>query len=364
MKSRDCVVTLRLLFLGGTFWGGSFWLAPALSPAFAMERVDPSGTWTWVRELEGRQAQSVLKLFYRDGRLTGTYKREGQVVPISRAKLDGNEISFEADGKWNELKVHGKFQGKVVDNAINGTVEIAIEEGSLPLPWCAKRGIDFDDVIGNWKLAIAAGDGNKLEPSLKLSTEEGSLKGAYHSDRLGQLDAKEIKLDGANLSWKVCTERDGRPVTLTYKGKLAVDGIKGTVAFDVAGNTRSVEFSGRRSIEKKRDTGTADGAGKHPETPKVGAKPTDGKSTRVVPTTSKVIVMLKSRRETLVVYSTQSGPSFSILSAGGRKVATGLSMNDLQAGYPEIYSTYRTSFANLSADMKRREPVMARPVER
>ncbi len=53
----------------------------------AAERIDPSGTWTWVRELEGQEAQSVLSLTYKDGKLIGSYKRMGASsrLPMARS---------------------------------------------------------------------------------------------------------------------------------------------------------------------------------------------------------------------------------------------------------------------------------------
>ena len=54
--------------------------------ARAADKVDPTGTWTWVRELEGQEVQSVLSLTYKEGKLTGSYKRQGQIVPISKCE--------------------------------------------------------------------------------------------------------------------------------------------------------------------------------------------------------------------------------------------------------------------------------------
>ena len=52
----------------------------------AADRIDPSGTWTWVRELEGQEAQSVVTLTYKDGKLTGSYKRMGASSRLPTAR--------------------------------------------------------------------------------------------------------------------------------------------------------------------------------------------------------------------------------------------------------------------------------------
>jgi hypothetical protein len=213
---------------------------------FAADTVDPTGTWTWVRELEGQEAQSVLSLSYREGKLTGSYKRQGQIVPISNAKLDKNEVSFEADGKWNDQKVHARFKGKIRADEIRGSIEIVVEDGSLPLPWMAKRGVDADDLAGIWKLKIAIPNAPTLEPELKLSIDGGSLKGAYNSPRLGKQEAKEVKLNGRELSWQVAVERDGQGFKASYQGKLNGHSIKGTLAVDSGGRSSTFDFTGER----------------------------------------------------------------------------------------------------------------------
>jgi hypothetical protein len=229
-------------------------------PALAAGAVDPSGTWTWVRELEGQEAQSVLSLLYRGGKLTGSYKRQGQIVPISNAKLDSNEVSFEADGKWNDQKLHGRFEGKISADEIHGSIEIVVEGGSLPLAWVARRGVDVDDVAGTWKLKIAIPKGQTVEAELKLSSDEGSLKGTYNSPRLGKQEAKEVKLNGQELSWQVAFERDGQSFQAVYKGKLNAHSIKGTLALDSGGRSSTFDFTGERIANgAKNESKTAGG---------------------------------------------------------------------------------------------------------
>jgi len=340
----------------------------------AADRIDPSGTWTWVRELEGQEAQSVLTLTYKDGKLTGSYKRMGRVVPITNGKVDKNEVSFDADGSWNEQKIRGKFKGKLSHNKkhggeeIHGSIEIVIEDGSLPLAWIARRGIDADDIAGTWKLKFVTSDGDTVEPQLKLTADAGSLKGTYTSVRFGSHEAKNIKLDGSSLSWTVEFQRDGKAVKGTYKGLLeagaAPGAIKGTLALEANGKTTSLDFTGERNGAKtaaaQKDEVTRE-ARKPQSDFKREARPTGNKSTNFpsAPAKGRVIVMLKSRNEILVVYSSTAeakGPTFAIRSTEGKEIASAVSLKELQASYPQIYEVYRTSFADISADIERRPP--------
>ena len=340
-----------------------------IGSAPAADRIDPSGTWTWVRELEGQEAQSVLSLTYKDGKLIGSYKRMGGVVPIANGKVDKNEVSFDADGSWNDQKIHGKFKGKLSHDLkrggdqINGSIEIVIEDGSLPLAWVARRGIDADGIVGTWKLKFVTPDGNTVEPQLKLTADAGSLKGTYSSTRFGEHEAKEIKLDGSSLSWTVEFERNGKTVKGVYKGQLepgATPGaIKGTLALEANGKTTSLDFTGERNgtktVAAQKDEVKRE-ARKPPIDPKPEARSAGNKSTSLpsAPAKGRVIVMLKSRNGILVVYSSTAeakGPTFAIRSTEGKEIASAVSLKELQASYPQIYEVYRTSFANISADV-------------
>jgi len=347
MTNRTLLVWLAAFTLFGLFPVGS---------VSAAEKPNPSGTWTWVREIEGESGRSVLKLVSKDGKLTGTYKRMGQEVPITKGKIDGRKMSFETEGNWNGLKVHGNFAGTLSkeQDMIRGTIEVAIEGGTLPLDWIAKRGFDPADVVGTWNLKIEGPNGNTFEPTLKLSADGVKLKGTYKG-RFGEHAIKDAKFDGSELTWKIDVDRDGAKFKAAYKGKPDKNAIKGSLEYDFDGNTGSVEFSGQRAVDKKdapkaEDKKQADQ--KPAPAPNTDTKPAEGKSSELSIPTRRLIVQLKSRRELLIVYSgVRQGPAFSIVRlADGKTIAKEISLKDLQASYPQVFETYRTSFADLQAD--------------
>lgn len=311
----------------------------------APDTIDPTGTWTWVRELQGQMAQSVLRLSYKSGKLSGTFKRQGQVVSIVNARLDKNEVSFDAEGKWNEETVHGKFRGKVAADAIRGTIEVGNENGSIPLDWVAKRGVDFDDVLGTWKLRIVTPSGETLEPTLKLAFEEGCLKGTYTS-RFGAREAKAIHIDGLAISWTVEVERNGHKFKGIYTGTLDGQAIKGSLDLKLDGKSAALEFTGRRAAR----AGAKAGEDKtNAENSKSGQKPAGDKSTGRSVSKRRVIAMLKNRRDVLLVFSSpRLGPAFSIRN-DGQAVASEISLKELQARYPQMYELYRTAYVNVWA---------------
>ncbi|HEV3302844.1 MAG TPA: hypothetical protein VG055_24540 [Planctomycetaceae bacterium] len=330
MSLRSAVRTSMACALVGMSMGGGL---------CASDKNDPTGTWVWSREIEGQTNRSVLKLVNKDGKLTGTYRRSGQTVPISSGKFEKQEVSFEAEGNFNEQKIRAKFHGKLSKNEINGNIDIVIEDNSIPLPWTAKRGVDLDDVVGTWKLKLEGANGNPMESALKLSAEGEKLKGTY-TGRFGEHPAQDLKLEGDQLSWKVDAARDGRIFKSVYKAKLQGNAIKGNVEFDLGGSTGTMEFSGERD-PAKAEAGKANGSSRSSE-----KKPSE-KSSSTAPHEPRAIVSLKGRNEILTVhYAGTRKVTFSIFTLKGKPMASAISLKTLQAKFPATYKAYRLSYAD------------------
>jgi hypothetical protein len=313
----------------------------------ADEKNDPTGTWVWVREIEGESNRSVLKLVHKDGKLTGTYRRSGQTVPIANGKFEKGELSFEAEGEYNEQKIRAKFHGKISNNEINGNIDILLDDNSLPLPWTAKRGVDFDDVVGTWKLKLEGTNGNPIESTLKLAAEGENLKGTY-AGRFGEHAAEDLKLDGDQLSWKIDAERNGQKFKGLYKATLAGNALKGNLEFELGDNKGMMEFTGERGAAKA-DAGKPEGSSPKSDGKSESSPKSDGKSEKSssTPAKSRPIVSLKGRNEILTVhYAGTRKVTFSVFTIKGTPIASEISLKTLQANYPAIYQAYRMSYAD------------------
>jgi hypothetical protein len=327
-------------------------LAAALAASFAVpgladEKADPTGTWVWMRELEGQANRSVLKLVNKNGTLTGTYHRSGQTVPISKGKFEKGEVSFEAEGSFQEQKIRARFHGKLSQDEINGTIDIVIEDNSLPLPWTAKRGVDLDDVVGAWKIKLDAPNGN-LESTLKLAADGENLKGVY-TGRAGEHPAQDLKLEGNQLSWKVEAERNGGKFKGVYRAQITGNSLKGTLDFSLNDNNGKLEFTGERTPPEPGKSGPGKSEPGKPDNgtaPKANATP-PVKSSRSTPDKPRPIVSLRGRDEILTVhYAGAHTVTFSIFGPKGQRIASNISLSTLQSQYPAIYQAYRLSYAD------------------
>src|SRR5262245_28927048 len=66
-------------------------------PAWAQNKADPTGTWTWSFTTQnGQTIDSTLKLKLDGDKLTGVYVgRNNQETPIENAQFRDGEVSFQ-----------------------------------------------------------------------------------------------------------------------------------------------------------------------------------------------------------------------------------------------------------------------------
>lgn len=228
-----------------------------VSTARAEKTVNPSGTWKWYRNLEGneKEDQSVLKLKYSDGKLTGQYTRGIFKAKLKNGKLEGDQLSFEFGGEYGLLKVQAHFQGKVGENSIIGTVNLAVGDQAGELDWEAKRSLDHVDVHGKWKFQIETTEGRVIEPVLELTPHGKETLGLYTSPLFGQFAAQQFKIKGAEFSFYITGENDGQSFKVTYAGKPKGELVKGTLEIESGGESTTMKFTGKRMAEKKKKKG-------------------------------------------------------------------------------------------------------------
>src|SRR2546425_5181453 len=93
--------------------------------AVAEDKINPVGMWNWtITTPNGDNIQTVMKLKLEDGVLTGTVTgRGGMESPITEAKLNDNEISFQVVRERNNNKFVSKYNGWITGDTIKGKLE-------------------------------------------------------------------------------------------------------------------------------------------------------------------------------------------------------------------------------------------------
>jgi hypothetical protein len=211
--------------------------------------VDPTGTWIWDYTFGDNPAEFKLKLDWDGKKLSGTYTAFERTSEIEQAKLDKDQLSFAVKREFNGEEFVVDFEGKAEPDEINGTINLDFGGEPREFEWNAKRVVEIDDVLGTWDLKVETPNG-VVEPRLTLTKDRDKLQGAYVS-QFGARDPKNLTLKENELSWEISGERDGVTFKVVYTGKPRGNAIEGTSEFDFAGNTGTIEFTGKRTPPKE-----------------------------------------------------------------------------------------------------------------
>ena len=75
--------------------------------------TEPSGTWRWNYEMDGKTREDSVMLHLDNGKLTGAFQGISEKpVDIKEAKFKDNHLSFAVEYKVKDQSVSLAFEGK------------------------------------------------------------------------------------------------------------------------------------------------------------------------------------------------------------------------------------------------------------
>lgn len=212
---------------------------------------DPSGTWRWSYEFEGKTQEDSLSLNLDDAKVTGTFQGVlGKPIAVKDAKLKDNQVSCTVEYKYKDQTVSLEFVGKVKKDELEGTVVVTTEAGTEEYPWTPKRSVKMDDAVGQWNIVIDA-DGNKLEPSIVITKSGDALQGKYTVAEGTVVDVTDLKIRENKLEFRVDATVQGRKIRADYSGRPYGNSMKGNIKYDLDGNEGEIDFAAKRQLAKK-----------------------------------------------------------------------------------------------------------------
>ena len=212
---------------------------------------DPSGTWRWSYEFDGKTQEDSLSLNLDDGKVAGTFQGIlGKPIVVKDAKLKDNQVSCTVEYKYKDQTVSLEFVGKVKKDDLEGTVVVTTEAGTEEYPWTPKRSVKMDDAIGQWNIAIDA-DGNKLEPSIVITKSGDAFQGKYTVAEGTVVDVTDLKIRDNKLEFRVDATVQGRKIRADYSGRPYGHSMKGNIKYDLDGNEGEIDFTAKRQPAKK-----------------------------------------------------------------------------------------------------------------
>lgn len=213
--------------------------------------TEPSGTWRWKYDMEGKTREDAVMLNLDSGKLTGAFQGlPEKPVDIKEAKFKDNQLSFTVEYKVKDQAVSLAFAGKVKKDDLEGTVTVTTEAGTEEYPWTPKRSVQMDDVVGQWDISIDA-DGNKLEPRLVITKSGDALQATYTVAEGTVVDATGLKIRDNNLEFRIEATINGRKIRADYSGRPYGHVMKGSIDYDLDGSVGEIDFSAKRQPAKK-----------------------------------------------------------------------------------------------------------------
>ncbi|MBD1879706.1 class I SAM-dependent methyltransferase [Trichocoleus sp. DQ-A2] len=106
-----------------------YWVIPA----------QVTGTWQWNMQSVGSKNPYTLQLRQQFQEVTGTVRMSNEEMPITEAKLTGDQLSFKVTQPKQGKLVTMQFNGRISDNTIIGSVDILGGAKVDRRNWSARR---------------------------------------------------------------------------------------------------------------------------------------------------------------------------------------------------------------------------------
>jgi len=87
------------------------------------------------------------------------------------------------------------------------------------------------NVTGTWKWSFTGQNGQTFETTLKLKQDGEKLTGTVTGRNNQEIEIKDGKVSGDEVTFTVTRERNGQTFTQKYKGKATADTIEGKIEF-------------------------------------------------------------------------------------------------------------------------------------
>ena len=199
---------------------------------------------------DGQTLASVLKLSQEDGKLKGVFVgMDGTEVKADDISVKGDDLNFKVTLDFQGTELIAKFALKMEGSNLKGSVDYDLggQTGTLDVSGgraAAAGGGKIDE--GTWDLEIQTDDGQTLKAALNLKKDGDKLGGNFVG-----VDGTEVKVDEAavkdgELAFKVTVDFQGSELVAKFKLKPVDAGAKGTVDYDLGGQTGTLDVIAKR----------------------------------------------------------------------------------------------------------------------
>jgi hypothetical protein len=232
--------------------------------AHADDAAKAVGDWNLkVLTDDGQTLASVLKLTKDGDKLKGVFVgMDGTEVKADEITVKGDDLNFKVILDFQGTELVAKFALKQEGSNLKGTVDYDLggQTGTLDVTGgkaAAGGGGKIDE--GSWNLDIQTDDGQTLKATVNLKKDGDKLGGTFVG-----VDGTEAKIDEASvkdgeLAIKVTVDFQGSELIAKFKLKGDdAGGAKGTVDYDLGGQTGTLDVIAKRPAGDKKLAGKWD----------------------------------------------------------------------------------------------------------
>lgn len=237
--------------LGGQ--GGTLDVTAAKKGAAGAGKIG-EGTWNLEMQTDdGQTLKAVLKLAKDGEKLGGTFLGvDGKEVKLDEAAVKDEQLAFQVTLDFSGSELIAKFKLKSADAGAKGTVDYDLggQTGTLDVK-ATRPEASSGGPVGKWAMEVATDDGQTLKSTIKLEKEGDKLSGVFVAPDGKEVKLEDVKLEGSQLAFTINVDFEGTALNAKFKGKVDGDAYKGQVDYDLAGQTGTLDFTGKRAAEGK-----------------------------------------------------------------------------------------------------------------
>jgi len=193
------------------------------------------GTWEMKMSMQDREFTSKLIVSKNQtGVLEGKWESDFGEHTVSNVKFEAGKLTFDRVSKFGDRDRASTFNGTLDGNKLDGAMKS--DRGEVTVKGTRKAA----GIVGKWELTTTSQRGTRT----RILTIKDDMTGTYQI-RDGETPIKDLKVDGADVSFKIEMSWNDRSFEMELKGALDGDTFNGKSITERGER----EFTGKRVVE-------------------------------------------------------------------------------------------------------------------
>jgi len=166
------------------------------------------GKWDLTSVSDFGTRQGMMRI---NGDMTGRYEFFGGEIPMKDLKLEGNQVTFALEMGFGDQTFTLDFKGTLDGKNLKG--QMTSDRGTSEIT--GKKAEEESAIVGTWEFTRETDRGTRTS-TLKIKPD---MTGTY-TMRDNEVDVKDLKVDGNNVSFKIELSFNDRQFTMEFKGRV------------------------------------------------------------------------------------------------------------------------------------------------